>query len=136
MRKGILNCPMHGKEGAESPARHDVSCHCPPIAAGCAGFSPPCNAARETPIFSIGKAQGKQAKPYQARRTVNVGLATPRDGKRRLAAGEVMRVPLESFPFEMRSWGLLAPKPLGRGMIPLHPQWPAGALRRPAKWGD
>ena len=29
-------------------------------------------------------------------------------------------------------WGLLAPKPLGRGMIPLHPQWPAGALRQPA----
>ena len=26
-------------------------------------------------------------------------------------------------------WGLLAPKPLGRGMIPLHPQWPADALR-------
>ncbi len=31
----------------------------------------------------------------------------------------------------MRSWGLLAPKPLGRGMIPLHPHF-AGRRKAPA----
>ncbi|MDE7063922.1 MAG: hypothetical protein K2O70_00400, partial [Desulfovibrionaceae bacterium] len=63
-------------------------------------------------MFSTDKAQGKhRAKLYHAYRKVDVGPATPRDEKCGLTR--------EHFQVEMRSWGLLAPKPLGRGMIPL-----------------
>ena len=44
-------------------------------------------AVRETLIFSVGKVQGThRAKLYRTYRKVDVGLATPRDGKRRLCS--------------------------------------------------